>query len=146
MTRAYFSARLPADIDQVWAVVGDFHGVAKWMSALDTCVAVGGLAAGELGAIREVTTRDGLTVQERLVAYDGAGHSYSYEFVGTIPYPVSSYRGSAHLLPIVEDGTTFIEWFGDFEAEPDVREDVRGQFEALYALFIGDLRSHLAGS
>ena len=146
MSRAYFSARLPADVDRVWAVVGDFHGVAKWMSLLDTCVARGSRASGELGAIREVTTRDGTTVQERLVAYDGAGHSYSYEFVGTIPYPVSSYRGTAHLLPIVEDGTTFIEWFGDFEAESDIREDVRSQFEQLYAVFIGDLRRHLAGA
>ncbi len=144
MSRAYFSARLPVDIDRAWAIVGDFYGVAKWMSLLDTCVAHGGHASGELGAIREVTTSDGRTVQERLVAYDGVGHSYSYEFVGAIPYPVSSYRGTAHLLPIVEDGTTFIEWFGDFEAESTVREGVKSQFEELYTLFIGDLRRHLA--
>jgi len=145
VSRAYFSAHLPADIDRVWAVVGDFHGVAKWISAIDTCVARGGRAAGELGAIREFTTRGGATLQETLVAYDGVGHSYSYEFVGTIPYPVSSYRGTAHLLPIVEDGTTFIEWFGDFEAERDVRDDVTRRFGRLYAVFIADLRRHLAG-
>jgi len=146
MSRAYFSARLDADIDRVWAVVGDFHGVAKWISALETCVARGGRASGELGAIREFTTRAGTTLQEQLVAYDDAGRSYSYEFVGTIPYPVGSYRGTAHLLPIVEDGTTFIEWFGDFETEPANHDDVKRRFEKLYAVFIDDLRRHLAGA
>jgi hypothetical protein len=146
VSRAYFSARLDADIDRAWAVVGDFHGAAKWIAALDTCVARGDRASGEVGAVREFTLRDGATLQERLLAYDGVDHSYSYEFVGTIPYPVSTYRGTAHLLPIVEDGTTFIEWFGDFEAEGDIREDVTRRFERLYTVFIGDLRRHLAGA
>lgn len=146
MSRAYFSARLDADIDRVWAVIGDFHGVAEWISALETCVPRGGRTSGELGAIREFTTSNGATLQERLVAYDKADHSYSYEFVGTIPFPVSSYRGTAHLLPIVEDGTTFIEWFGDFEAESDIREGIKGRFEKLYAVFIADLRRHLGGA
>lgn len=145
MTRAYFSARLDADIDRVWAVVGDFHGVAKWISAIVNCVASGDRASGELGAIREFTTRGGANLRERLVAYDNDTRSYSYEFVGAIPYPVSSYRGTAHLVPIVEDGTTLVEWFGDFEAEPEVREDVKRRFEKLYAVFIADLRRHLAG-
>lgn len=145
VSRAYFSARLDADIDRVWAVVGDFHGVATWLSGLETCVPRGGLDSREVGAIREFTVRGGATLQERLVAYDDVGHSYSYEFVGTIPYPVSSYRGTAHLLPIVEDGTTFVEWFGDFESEPDVREDVTRRFAKLYAVFVADLRRHLTG-
>jgi hypothetical protein len=146
VNRAYFSARLDADIDRVWAIVGDFHGVADWISAIVNCIARGDRVSGELGAIREFTTRGGATLQERLVAYDNGAHSYSYEFVGTIPYPVSSYRGTAHLVPIVEDGTTLIEWFGEFEADGEIRDDVKARFEKLYAVFIDDLRRHLARS
>lgn len=144
MTRAYFSARLDADIGTTWAVVGDFHAVADWVSGIESCVPRGEFAPRQVGAIREFTTSRGATLQERLVAYDDQDHSYSYEFVGTIPYPVSSYRGTAHLLPIIEDGTTFIEWFGDFDSEPDVRADVKRRFEKLYTVFIGDLRRRLA--
>jgi hypothetical protein len=144
MSVAYYSARLTAGIDRVWAIVGDFHGVGEWISVLQTCVARGDRASEQVGAIREFTVRSGATLQEQLVAYDSVDHCYSYEFVGTIPYPVSSFRGTAHLLPIVEDGTTFIEWFGEFEAEPDVLDDVRNQLEKLYAGFIADLRRHLA--
>lgn len=146
VSRAYFSARLDADIDRVWATVGDFHGVARWISSLETCVARGGRAGNELGAIREFTVRGGGTLQETLVAYDAAEHRYSYEFVGAIPYPVSSYRGHAHLLPIIDDGTTFVEWFGDFEAEPDIHDSVKVGFEKLYRVFIRDLRHHLAAA
>jgi Polyketide cyclase / dehydrase and lipid transport len=145
VTRAYFSARLDADIERTWTVVGDFHGVATWISGIESCIPRGEFGPGEVGAIREVTTSRGATLQERLVAYDDRDHSYSYEFVGTIPYPVSTYRGTAHLLPIVEDGTTFIEWFGDFEAERDIREDVKRRLEKLYTVFIGDVRRRLTG-
>jgi hypothetical protein len=146
VTRAYFSARVNADIDRVWAVFGDFHGVAKWVWAVDSCMAVGGRASGEPGAIREYTRRDGITMQERLVAYDGVGHSYSYEFVGAVPFPVSCFRGTLRLSPIVEDGTTFVELVAEFEAEPGVRENVKKQFERIFAALIGDLRHYLAGS
>jgi NADPH:quinone reductase len=143
--RAYFSARLSADLDRVWAVVGDFHGVAKWVWAVDTCVARGGRASHEVGAIREYTMRDGLTQRERLVAYDAAGHSYTYEFVGTIPFGMSCYQGTVHMSPIVEDGSTFVEWIGDFDAESDIRDTVKSRFERLFAAVTGDLRYHLAG-
>jgi len=145
VSRAYFSARVNVDIDRAWAVVGDFHGVANWVWVLDTCVPIGDLGSGEVGAIREYTRRDGLTVQEKLVTYDDVGHSYSYEFVGMNPFPVSRYCGAVRLSPIVEDGTTFIEWVGEFEAESAVCESVKNQFERLYAALTGDLRHHLAG-
>jgi hypothetical protein len=142
--RAYFSARLNADIDRVWAVVGDFQGVARWVWSVDTCIVRGGQAPHEVGAIREYTMRDGLTQQERLVAYDAVGHSYSYEFVGAVPFGMSYYQGTVHLCPIVEDGTTFVEWIGEFDAEAGVRDNVKIRFERLYAAVTGDLRYHLA--
>jgi hypothetical protein len=143
--RAYFSARLNADLDRVWAVVGDFHGVAKWVWSVDTCVALDGCAANEVGAVREYTMRDGLTQRERLVAYDAVGHSYTYEFVGTIPFGMRRYRGTVHLSPIVEDGSTFVEWIGDFDADSGFDADVKNRFEKLFAAVTGDLRHFLAG-
>lgn len=145
MHRAYFSARLSADLDRAWAVVGDFHGVAKWVWSVDTCVARGGHASDEIGAIREYTMRDGLTQQERLVAYDAVGHSYTYEIVGTIPFGIQCYKGTVHMSPIVEDGSTFVEWIGDFDAEPGICDNVKNRFEKLYAALTGDLRHYLAG-
>jgi hypothetical protein len=75
---------------------------------------------------------------------DAPGHAYSYEFAGQQPFPVRAYRGNVRLLPITSSGTTFIEWYGEFDCDADVVDRLTAAFAGIYAEFIDDLRHHLA--
>lgn len=143
MTRAYFSARLDADIGTTWAVVGDFHAVADWVSGIELRPSWR-IRPAPSRRHQEFTTSRGATLQE---AVGGLRRPRPQLLVRIRRYnPVSGEQLSRHRtpLPIIEDGTTFIEWFGDFDSEPDVRADVKRRFEKLYTVFIGDLRRRLA--
>lgn len=89
---------------------------------------------------------DGRVMRERLVHYDAPGHRYSYEFAGDQPFPVRAYRGTVHLLPITQSGTTFAEWYGEFDCDSHTVDHLTGVFTRIYAEFLDDLRKHLAGT
>lgn len=75
----------------VWAVVGDFAGIAKWNPAIKTSSADRG---NEAGSTRTLTLPTG-TVTEQLDDYDAAGMSMNYRSGNADPavLPVSSYSG-----------------------------------------------------
>jgi hypothetical protein len=146
MSLAYVSAVIDADVDTVWSVIGDFHGLPAWMGRIRSNEPEHGGGAGDVGSVRRLTLNpDGQTARERLVRYDSPGRSYSYEFADEIPFPVRRYRGTLRLLPITEAGTTFIEWYGEFDCELAVLDEISTTFRAIYTEFIDDLRRHLKG-
>jgi hypothetical protein len=114
MSIAYVSSTPDSDIDTVWSVLRDFHGMPAWLGRIRESTAEDGAGPGAVGSIRRLILEpDGRQVRERLVQYDAPGHRYSYEFVGESPYPVRFYRGTVHLLPITDRGATFVEWYGE---------------------------------
>jgi uncharacterized protein YndB with AHSA1/START domain len=144
---AYTSAVLEHPVTQVWAVLGNFHGMAGWVGRIRETVAEGGDGRGPVGAVRHVTLEpDGTRVAERLVRYDEPDRSYSYEFASEIPFPVASYRGTVRLRPVTDADHTFLEWYGEYDCEPALTEQLRATFNGIYAEFAADLRAHLANS
>lgn len=149
MSRAYVSTVLDHGIDAVWAVLGDFHGLAGWIGRIRESAAEDGTGPGTVGSVRHLTLDPGgHRVRERLVAYDAADHRYSYEFADAIPYPVRAYRGTVHLLPVMlppaeRPESTFLEWFGEFDADADQVGPMTAAFTRVYTGFVEDLRTHL---
>ncbi|WP_158071532.1 SRPBCC family protein [Pseudonocardia sp. Ae717_Ps2] len=111
---------LDHDVDRVWAVVRDFHGLALWQPAV-AASAMGAPAAGR--AVRVLTMADGATVVESLAALDDSDRSLVYEIV-TSPYPVQHYRGRLELRPVTSIGATFIGWSIVVNAHPDDATDL----------------------
>jgi len=147
MATAYTSTIFEHTEAHTWAVLRDFHGWARWVGRIRETVAEGGDGPGAVGSVRHVTLEpDGRQVAERLVRYDEAEHSFSYEFTGAIPFPVTSYRGTVRLRPVTDAGHTFLEWYGEFDCEPALTEQLRAAFTGLYTEFAGDLRKHLAAA
>jgi Polyketide cyclase / dehydrase and lipid transport len=146
MSIAYFSTVIDASVDDAWSVLGDFHGIDRWVSRIRSAEPENGARPGAVGSVRRLTMEpDGRVVRERLVHYDACGRRYSYEFAGDQPYPVRAYRGTIHLLPVTDSGTTFAEWFGEFDCEAALADELTGQFTRIYAVFLDELRRHLAG-
>ena len=144
MSIAYVSTVIDHDVDAVWSVLGDFHGIPAWIGRIRSNDPENGSGRGTVSSVRKLTLEpDGHQARERLVAYDGPGRRYSYEFADEIPFPVRTYRGTVHVLPITDAGTTFLEWYGEFDCEQAVLEEVSAIFRAIYTEFIEDLRKHL---
>ncbi|WP_245669495.1 SRPBCC family protein [Nocardia speluncae] len=135
------SSILDAPAEKVWSVLGDFHGLAEWVTMIATSKPEGG---DGVGSVRRVTLVDGRVVGERLVAYDDPGRRYSYQFGDDeLPFPVRSYRGTVHVLPVTDTNRTFIEWFGEFDCEAAQVEEMNAVFTGIYTEFIANLRDHL---
>jgi hypothetical protein len=144
MSLACVSTTLDHDVDAVWAVVGDFHGLPAWIGRIRSGEAEGGSGRGPVGSVRRLTLEpEGRVARERLVRYDEPGRSYSYEFADAIPFPVGAYRGNVRVLPITDSGATFIEWYGEFDCDAAILEEITAIFKAIYTEFLEDLRAHL---
>jgi hypothetical protein len=147
MSIAYVSGTIDADIETVWSVLRDFHGIDRWVDRIRSAGSEDGPGPAAVGSVRRLTMEpDGRVVRERLVHYDAPGHRYSYEFAGDQPFPVRAYRGTVHLLPVTQSGMTFAEWYGEFDCDADTLHQLTGVFTRIYAGFLDDLRKHLAGT
>ena len=96
----------------VWAVAGDFNGLPNWLPAIAESVIVYG-KDNEIGAIRQLTRRNGTKVTERLIDYDPVamriGYTYVDGMVGASEYfPVMVFKDAG-------DGTTLVEWTAHFK-------------------------------
>ena len=145
MTLAYTSTLFDHDVDTVWSVLGDFHGLPPWVGIIRESVPEDGDTPGAVGSVRRLTVDpDGHTTRERLLAYDGMARKYSYGFADEPRFRVSSYVGTLRALPVTETGQTFVEWYGEFDALPDAdAERLTATFIGIYTRFLADLRGHL---
>ena len=75
---------------------------------------------------------------------DNGARLYAYQFVDPNPFPVHFYQGTLHLLPVTQTKQTFIEWYGDFDADVENVEQLSTTFVGTYPEFAGDLANYLA--
>jgi uncharacterized protein YndB with AHSA1/START domain len=147
MSIAYVSTIIDASIDDVWTVLRDFHRIDRWVGRIRSAEPENGAGPGAVGSVRRLTMEpDGRVVRERLVQYDAPARRFSYEFAGHQPFPVRAYRGTVHLLPVTQSGTTFAEWYGEFDCDAALADELTSQFTRIYAGFLDELRHHVAGA
>lgn len=91
------SMQFAASPARVWTVLGDFKGLPGWHPAVATTAIRGG-AANRVGAVREITTKDGAKIIEELLAWDGAARSMRYRILDS-PLPVADYVSTLSVEP-----------------------------------------------
>jgi Polyketide cyclase / dehydrase and lipid transport len=99
-----------APADKVWAVIGKFQDM-SWHPAF---VKTEGTGDNGAGATRKLTLASGGTIDEKLIKYDDAGKSMSYEItaVDVKVVPVTNY---ASTLSVKGEGDkSTVEWKGAF--------------------------------
>jgi hypothetical protein len=106
------SIHINAPPDVVWAVLGDFNGLPRWLSFIEYSEIVAG-TNNEVGAIRLVTRRNGTKVSERLIEYDPHNMRLGYTYVdGAVMasdyFPVLSVKDGG-------SGTSVVEWSAHFK-------------------------------
>jgi mxaD protein len=98
--------------DQVWAKIKDFDGLNTWHPAVAKDEILSG-KNNEVGAVRQLTLKDGGTIKEKLLAFDPKHHSFKYAILEGV-LPVSDYT-SIVSVTAAGKGKSTVTWSGAFK-------------------------------
>jgi mxaD protein len=107
------TVEIKAPAAKVWAAIKDFDSLNSWHPAFAKDEIVKG-TNNKVGAVRQLTVKDGPTFTERLVAYRTKSHSYKYMIIDPSPLPIQNYLSSISVKS-GSDGTTVVTWTGSFK-------------------------------
>jgi hypothetical protein len=107
--------------EAIWAVIGDFAGIADWHPAVESSEAVDIDGA----AHRHLRLHGGGLILEHLTGREA--HTHHYEIIES-PLPVDEYR--ATITVFAQDGGARVFWSSSFKAlSPDADAVVAGIYE-----------------
>ncbi|MCU6423102.1 SRPBCC family protein [Klebsiella aerogenes] len=125
MATTTVSIEIPASVDQVWQLMGGFDSLPDWLQFVPKSV------VSEGGRVRTLTTSDGGTVIERLVAFDNRQRSYSYSIIQA-PFPVVDYLSTIAVVATADSNITRVEWSGSFTPVNVSDADAEALFSGIY--------------
>lgn len=133
MGRARVEEEIAASAADVWALVRDFGGIARWNDGLTSCETEG----EGIGAVRTIKLGD-VTIRERFEKLDEAKRSLSYSLVDG-PVPAKDYLAT---IEVGEAGParTRVVWSSTFEPAGATDEQLTRLFEGIYQQGIAGLR------
>ena len=113
--------------DAVWALAGDFGGIAGWMPGMESCRVEGD---------NRILDTMGMTITETLLSKDDAARAITYAIVDGVP--VESHQATVTVTP---SGTgSHVTWVVD--ATPDEMADLMG---GVYQQTLASLKAHAEG-
>lgn len=97
----------------IWGRIAAFGDIAQWhplisFSALEAAPGPGG------GIVRALTTQDGATIREELLASDPGARRLSYTFL-TSPFPARNYRAAMEVSGTGSATSCLVTWTATFE-------------------------------
>ena len=108
----------------VWEEMRHFDRVLNWVpGGADSSISVVGEG---VGAVRDITLVTQGYVQHRLIAYNDAQRTFSYELTAGKPIGMQDYKVVASVTPIDEDHCT-IRWVGEMTADGSLDEAAVGR-------------------
>ena len=139
MTRNYVSTVMPHSADAIWAVVKDFREY-RWGAGVGEATIENGMDSNTLGAIRSFAYY-GRPSRQRLVAYSAEEHMQSWESVEAFDPTLSYYKATLRITPVTMSGSSFVEWWSDFEATPESAPEWKNMQQREFAKSLGRLQS-----
>jgi hypothetical protein len=121
--------------DELWSLVGDFHGIHKWIAGVQPSESLEG------GKKRKMTIGPGGALVEELL--DEGDRSYTYAIIEG-PIPVKNYR-STFAVKEAPGGRSLVDWHGTFDAAEGSTDEAATQIvEMVYAGGLDGLAKTLA--
>lgn len=127
--------------DEIWNLLRDFGGILKWNPDSLESVTVEGEG---LGAIRTIGIPGGVSLQEKLEAFDDPGRSFSYSFTGKLLLPLENYLASMTVIP-VDDSNCEVRWESTFGPGPLSEEQAEATVVGIYQAGFDALRKTVEG-
>ena len=113
--------------EDVWALVGDFGGIAGWMPGMESC-----RVEGE----NRILETMGMTITEKLLARDDTARSITYAIVDGVP--VESHQ--ATITVTAAGAGSHVTWAVD--AAPDEMADL---MQGVYQSSLEAVKAHVEG-
>jgi hypothetical protein len=144
MAKAYYSTVLAQSADDIWNVIRDFNNYPVWVDGAGESAIEAGKAGDTVGAIRHVIYQ-GRHIRQTLQALSDPERSQVYEFCGDAPMPVQHYRATLRVVPVVDGGRGFVEWWASFDCPPERHDEWTAFFRDSFARWLASLRKYLDG-
>lgn len=112
----YNSIVINAPVDQVWEKVRNFHDLSWATGVIEKCEAASSLHATQIGAKRVLNG----AFHETLHALDDLARVVRYSIDdgpdAVSRYNVQGYVGEVSVLPVTENGSSFVVWTSSWES------------------------------
>ncbi len=118
MQKVALTSKVAAPAEQLWQAIGSFHSIGDWHPMVARVEAQG---KGK-GARRVLHLKDGTRIVEQLTGINDKERRYTYTIVDS-PLAMSGYVAKVHVRDN-GDGTSTVEWSGEFEAKPQKEADI----------------------
>jgi carbon monoxide dehydrogenase subunit G len=126
MGKARAEIEIDRPADEVWAVVGDFGGIAAWMPGIESC---------HLDGDDRIIKMMGMEVTERLERRDEETRELIYSIVGGVP--VINHKATITVVP--EGSKSQVTW------DVDVDDEMTDMMHQVYQQSLSALKDHLSG-
>ena len=117
MAKAYYSTVFAWPAEDVWKIIRDFNNYPVWVRGAGESRIEGGKSGDTVGAIRNVLY-EGHKIRQRLLAQSDVERSQTYEFCDAPALPVTGFRATLRVTPVVDGDCAFVEWWATFDCEP----------------------------
>jgi hypothetical protein len=142
MVRIEERGTIPATVDEVWKVVGNYGQISVWLPALTSSGLLGDATGREVGDMRECQIQDGPRISESQIARSDADYTYSYNLVDH-PMPLKKYESTVRLRS--EGDATVMEWVAEFEPHAGAEDELKEMISGIYATGIESVKKHFGG-
>jgi mxaD protein len=112
---------------EVWAVIGDFGGLADWMPGIESC---------RLEGEDRILAMSGMDITERLVSTSDEARTQTYSIIDGVPV---EFHQATITVSADGDGSQ-VTW--DVEARPD---EMAGVMQGIYQQTLDVLKAKLEG-
>jgi mxaD protein len=112
---------------EVWAVIGDFGGLADWMPGIESC---------RLEGEDRILAMSGMDITERLVSTSDEARTQTYSIIDGVPV---EFHQATITVSADGDGSK-VTW--DVEARPD---EMAGVMQGIYQQTLDVLKAKLEG-
>jgi len=143
MAKSYYSTVLDHSARAVWETIRPF-GHYGWAGVEGETIIEDGKADDQVSAVRRAST-GGKIIRQILLAHSDLERSYTYAFCDPKALPVQNYVATIRVLPVVETGTAFVEWWATFDCPSEDSQRWTGYFESEgFAKWLAGLRAFMA--
>jgi hypothetical protein len=143
MTRAYYSTVFEQPAPQVWKIVRDFNNYPVWVGGAGESRIEDGKTGDAVGAVRSVHYQE-RHIRQRLLALSDVERAQTYEFCGVASLPVTDFRATLRITPVVDGDRAFAEWWATFDCDADRRDELTGTLQGWFGKWLESLRTTLS--
>ena len=129
------SVEINASPAKVWNLVSRFGALQEWHPAFPSTPIIQG-KEGQVGAVREVTVKNGPKFTEQLLALNNPEMAFTYGIVQS-PLPIENYRSTMTVRPDANGGAMVV-WVGNFVRKNPAANPPEAESDAGTVKFISD--------